>query len=123
MFEGDGVINDFVGGYSDWEARGGTLASPRQRRSERKTTEPDEAPPRRSAPAKPKLGYREQRELAQLPERIEALEERIGEYEARVGDPAFYDGDREGVERTLKELADLQAELDSCYERWAELEG
>ena len=135
VMEGDGVVNHYVGGYSDWVARGGRLRAIGEiERGSDPTHSPAPAkkPPAsatRTEAGKPpvakskKLSYKDQRELDALPETIEALEARLGEFEARISQPDFYDQDREAIERTMKELSDIQAELDTCYERWAELEG
>jgi ATP-binding cassette subfamily F protein uup len=80
-------------------------------------------PPAADAPARPrKLGYKERRELQQLPQRIEALEQRQSALEAAIAEPGFYEGDHQRSAAVLEELAALQAELEAAYDRWAELE-
>ncbi len=116
LFLGDGRIEPCVGGYSDCAGR---LAAPSD-------TRPAPAPsrtPRRPAPRKPrKLSYKLQRELDELPGRIEALEAEQAQLEARCGQPDFYKGDPAEVKATLARLDALRAELEAAYDRWAALE-
>ena len=126
VLTGDGRVDEQAGGYSDWEARGGGLGG--------SIAPADDAPrtPAASAgsaaraaqpaAAAPRLSYREQRELAELPARIDALEARQAALEAETDAPAFYAGDRAAVAATLAELAEVQAALEAAVERWAALE-
>jgi len=69
-----------------------------------------------------KLGYREQRELARLPDTIEALELRFAELEGQISAAGFYARGHEVTGPVLAELAATQTRLDQALERWAELE-
>jgi len=122
VFEGDGRIGDYVGGYSDWAARGGRFAQP--------TTEKPKAPsPKAANPAPPpkvekkKLSYKDQRELEQLPARIEALEGELAGVQGALSAPDFYQRPKEEIEAVLKQAADIQQQLDAAYERWSALDG
>jgi ATP-binding cassette subfamily F protein uup len=126
VMTGDGSVEEQAGGYSDWEARGGRLvelsqagATPASKDAP-VTNRPAATQPR--AKQQRKLSYKEQRELEQLPGRIEALEQQQADLEAKVSDPAFYQGERETTEAVLQELTAVQAELDTSLERWTELE-
>lgn len=121
VVEGNGVVSEHAGGYSDWEARGGRLLEPRQE----KPSAQQPAPPTGAAPARArqKLSYKEQRELDALPATIEQLEQRQAALEAGIADPGFYQQDRAQVDATLGELAGVQEELEAAFERWAELDG
>jgi ATP-binding cassette subfamily F protein uup len=131
-FEGDGVVREYVGGYSDWVRQGGKLPPAPWEGAARQQVEPTAKPvekasasPVPSAPAakKPaKLSYKLQRELDALPAEIERLEAEVAEYEARVGDPAFYQQEAGVVSEVLQAMGDKQAELDAAMERWMELE-
>jgi ABC transport system ATP-binding/permease protein len=79
------------------------------------------APP--AAPRPRKLGYKDARELQQLPARIEALESRLAELAAAMQDPGFFQREAGEVARDNNLLAQAQAELDAAYARWAQLEG
>ncbi len=127
VLEGDGRVQDFVGGYSDWErwrnerdAAREAAKRPRAAAKEAPAPEPREKP---AAPAKRKLSYKEQRELEALPGRLEELEARKAALTAETGDPSFYSRPHEEVAAKLQELADLDAEIDAAFTRWAELEG
>nr|WP_267957637.1 ATP-binding cassette domain-containing protein [Halomonas zhangzhouensis] len=131
-FEGDGVVREYVGGYSDWVRQGGTLPPAPWEGAARQQAEPtaktEKKPKSATAAAAPaakrpaKLSYKLQRELDALPAEIERLEVEVAEYEARVGDPAFYQQDAGVVSEVLQAMSDKQAELDAAMERWMELE-
>jgi len=121
VFEGDGVVREYVGGYSDW-LRQRLTPEPAPVARPVKPIRPTSSPI--SKPARPvKLSYNQRRELDQLPARIEALEQRQQELQALTADPVFYKQEPEAVAWRLEELRALEAELEAAYERWAELEG
>ncbi len=120
VFEQDGRIQDYVGGYSDWLRQGHELAE---------SDRPYEAAERKAAAAErrkqnrpTKLSYKDQRELDQLPAEIEALEQSIAALQELVVEPDFYSQDHETVQAKLRELADTEALLEHRVERWSELE-
>jgi len=121
-FDGSGGINEYVGGYSDWERQRPTDAKPEESIKPVALGEPKPAVSK--APAnKKKLGYREQQELDQLPDKIEALETEQATLTAAVSDPGFYQQDPSVVEKTMRQLDDVSKKLESCIDRWGELEG
>jgi len=122
VVEGNGVVGDQAGGYSDWEARGGKLREITETHPAAKTAEPASAPTSKPAAPRPKLSYKDQRELDALPKKIEALEQRQAELEAAIADPGFYQQEREATEPVLAGLAEVQEELEAAMERWMELE-
>src|SRR3546814_16446715 len=73
-----------------------------------------------AAPAKDKrkLGFKQARELEQLPARIEALEMRIAELTAAMNDPAFYQRDSAAIHAHNADVAEAQDELDAASARW-----
>lgn len=117
VFEGKGRVNEYVGGYSDWL---------RQRRAEKpsagtKTSTP--APESRKKQIKvAKLSYKDQRELDQLPQRIEQLETDIEALHQQMADPAFYRQDGAQISEHKEQLVSLEAELKQAYARWEILE-
>ncbi len=123
VFEGNGVINEYVGGYSDWQNAVASAAkkpaasasSPAQ-----KTAAPAANQNKSSAG---KLSYKLQRELQELPEKIETLESEIAALTAQTQVPDFYALPHQQTSVVLDELAAKQVQLDACYARWAELEG
>jgi ATP-binding cassette subfamily F protein uup len=114
VFEGQGQVNEYVGGYSDWL---------RQRKSGGPAA-PGSAPPAAvRSPAKPRrLSYKEQRELDAMPERIQRLEAEQLEIQAAIADPALFQRDDERGTAALRRLESLAAELETAYSRWDALE-
>ena len=125
VFEPGGRIGEFVGGFDDWLRQGGRIsnlvAEPQTAKPVKK--EIGEVEQKAEArPAKKKLSYKLQRELDGLPAEIEKLEEEMGALEEQVADPAFYQGDSEKVQETLKRLEAVTEEIDQKMERWEELD-
>ena len=120
VLEGEGRLGDYVGGYSDWlrqrrvptAAAGPTTAA---KPALSKQPEP--------AAAKRKLGFKEARELEQLPALIETLEAEVASRTEAMNDPAYYQQSPAQLQRANDELAAKQAELDRAYQRWSELDG
>jgi ATP-binding cassette subfamily F protein uup len=126
VLDGTGGVSEYVGGFSDWEARGGSLEGARAGASE-KATKPkknDSAASKKQAkPKKPKLSYNDQRELGSLPGKIEKLEKQQVLLEETMSAPGFFQGDHEQVQRVSRELADVQGQLEAAFNRWDKLEG
>jgi len=120
VFEGDGAINEYVGGYSDWlEQR----RKPGQLPARDKPPRPKTTAVRPESNVRPvKLSYRDQRELDGMPARIEALERQQAELQAAVNSAGFYQQDHVRVAAVVEQLAALTDELEAAYARWAELE-
>ena len=114
VFEGKGVINQYVGGYDDWL---------RQRKNE--TSSNPEALKKgkaRTTLSANKLSYKDQRELDSLPKIIEGLEIQISEISIKMSDANFYTSNRTLITETEKQLTECQTQLSRCYERWELLE-
>ena len=69
-----------------------------------------------------KLSYKEQAELAKLPEVIEQLEQKITAIQTEVSSPDFYSRDYAEIEAVNTELATKSEALETLGERWLELE-
>jgi ATP-binding cassette subfamily F protein uup len=117
VFEGNGRVAEYVGGYDDWL---------RQRRREAAIPAPkaasgqEKAKPQRGHSRK--LTFKEQKELESLPQKIEQLEAEQHQLHQTMADPAFYrDSGRKVVEIQVR-LESLERELSNAYERWEELE-
>jgi ATP-binding cassette subfamily F protein uup len=121
VLEGDGVVSEQAGGYSDWEARGGQLQQHTQQQTQA-TTIPERNTASDGPAKKNKLSYKKQRELDSLPKLIEQLERRQQELETTISDPNFYQGDHTQVQQVLDELASVQTELENTFARWEALE-
>ena len=126
VFEGNGVVREYVGGYQDWLRQGGSprllgVTETKESKTEAPASKPA-APVAEAAPAKKKLSYKVQRELEALPGKIDAVEKNIAALQAEIAQPAFYQQTAEHTGETLARLEALQKELDELLERWAELE-
>ena len=118
VFEGKGLLQEYVGGYDDWLRQ-------RTVQDESLKTAPGEQKQKKVKPPKEKqkLSYKETRELAELPLQIEALEQEKERLLETLNSPAFY-ASRDAVEiKTASDrLKALEEELDGAYGRWDELE-
>ncbi len=122
VFEGDGRVQEYVGGYSDWVRQRATIDA---RKSEAATSTPAPAAATIAAnsPApKKKLPFKEQRELADLPKRIEQLESELAALDAAMLEPAFYQKGTDAITAANLERANKQQALDTAYARWQELD-
>jgi ABC transport system ATP-binding/permease protein len=129
ILEGDGVINEQSGGYSDWLARGGQLQglTPDAAGKPAEVAAADKSETSNNASAAPsaknrKLSYKEKRELDALPETIDKLESRQAELQEIMAQADFYQRDHAEVEKYMSNLAQVAADLEAAFERWAELE-
>jgi len=118
VFEGNGVVQDYVGGYEDWlrQRAQAPAAAP-------KTLAPAPGP----AAAEPKravvkLSFKENKELTELPARIESLEAEQAALSARLADPAIYQGDGAALAAVRERLTAIETELAAAYVRWEALE-
>ncbi|QDC01107.1 ABC-F family ATP-binding cassette domain-containing protein [Mesorhizobium sp. 8] len=122
--EGDGRWVDYAGGYSDMLAqRGG------KRLDDRKTAKKADAAPAatRAEPAAPKaptkkLSYKQQFALENLPKKIEAVGAAISRLEDAIADPAYYERDPTGFQKTIAALDKERTTLAALEEEWLELE-
>ncbi|PHX05552.1 ABC transporter ATP-binding protein [Vibrio splendidus] len=124
IFEGDGVVEEFVGGYHDAQKQRAQALEYRQVEKPAKTDKVVEETPK-TAPvkAKPKkLSYKLQRELEALPMRLEELETQIETLQEEVNDPSFFSKPVEQTQPVLDKLSAAEQELEVAFERWEELE-
>ncbi len=131
VLDGEGGVQEYVGGYTDWASKGGSLAG-----AERDTTgqtkpktaagnnkAAERAPGSSTPTAKArKLSHKEQRELEMLTKLIEQLELQQTALQTTISSPDFYGKDSKLIQGTLKQLADLQLQLQTAYQRWEQLE-
>ncbi len=132
VFEGEGKVREYVGGYQDWLRQGGSprLLGVTESKSGKAGLESAivSAPPVAAAPvadapvAKKKLSYKLQRELEALPGDIDAKEQQIAAVEAEMAEAGFYQRPAAETTAVLARLETLQTELDAMMERWAELD-
>ena len=139
VLEGDGRVGEYIGGYSDWvrqRAAGLSEDFARDAMTSRNAVEDDSRAASanqsqdsrlrgndESNPvARRKLGYKDARELEQLPARIEALETEIATRTEAMNDPAFYQQNAATILAANSTLTALQTDLDAAYLRWQALE-
>ncbi len=122
VFEGQGRVREYVGGYSDWMRQRPTAVPPASAAGA-------EAPKQGKSNAaaaggrKPrKRSYHEQRELDSMPQRIQALETLQEELQGALADPKFFRESPAEAAAALERLQSLAAELESVYARWDALE-
>ncbi len=110
VFEGDGKIGEYVGGYRDWLRQRpqpvAETATPRVKKSDTRASH----------------SQLDRKELRALPGRIEKIEARIETLHNRFAEPDYYTRDAETIAEDQRQLAELESELKSLYQRWEELE-
>ncbi len=123
VMEGDGVVGEYVGGYTDWQRHAVRVAAAAAA-APVVAAKPVAAAAAAAAPAeaKRKLSYKDARELEQLPLKIETLEKDVEGLTAAMNDPAFYQRSAADMAAHNAKLAKVQAELDAAYARWEELD-
>ena len=122
VFEGEGKIGEYVGGYDDW-LRQDQARKARQVEAEKPAIKKKDVAARESAaPAKKKLSFKEQRELDALPTQIEALEARQQEMHESMAGANFYKRPPAEISRFNADLEQVRQELAAALARWEELE-
>ena len=129
LFEGEGRLNKYVGGFFDAKQQQANFWASKatEEQAKAKKTEPlkEESAVKNDRTSKPKsvkLSYKEQRELEQLPQLLEELETKITALQTEIADPAFFQQAHDITDAKLKALADTEAELETAFLRWEELE-
>jgi ATP-binding cassette subfamily F protein uup len=120
-FEGDAVVNEYVGGYADWlrQRKPVDVAKSAKVEKESKKIEKVVKPVEKAR----KLNYKEQRELDGLPIKIEELEISLTTLQETIASPDFYKKQQAEVNQILDKMRSVEAELQDCYARWESLEG
>lgn len=115
VFTGNGIIEEYVGGYQDWLQQKKNLSPAPVAKvisTEKSSLEK----------AKQKLSYKEQKELDELPKQIEKLETEQTALQVKIADPAFYQQEATIIAQTMEQLQSLSSLLEKAYARWDELE-
>jgi len=126
VFEGDGRIEEYVGGYADWLRQRRRASDDRsktgdaRKQTAKSATKPDAT--RGPDAGSVKLSYKEQRELEALPHRIEALESEHAQLQSAMASPDFYKEPADIIARTMGRAGEVEHELLEAYERWDELD-
>lgn len=127
VFEGNGAISFHVGGYDDWARRGEplvTLASVAAKQQAQQLARQQAAAQTtaNASPKKKKLSYKLQRELDDMPQKLEQLEANISKLNTDISSTSFNQLSHDEMTATLQALADLEQQLEQAMDRWAELE-
>ncbi|MCP4622615.1 MAG: ATP-binding cassette domain-containing protein [bacterium] len=118
VFESDGQVVEYAGGYDDWLIQRPQGAAERQphKKSNPKTR------PKPKASSSRKLGYLQKREIQNLPQKIEALESKQKQLFAILSDPSFYKKEKGEIAGVKSDLDRTECEIETAYRRWEELE-
>jgi ABC transport system ATP-binding/permease protein len=113
-----------VGGYSDWLRQRKVSGAGRARQPAAAPATPASVPTEavRAAPKARRLSYKDQRELAAMPEKIQRLEAEQLQLQAQIADPTLFKDDPARGTAALQRLQSLAAELENAYSRWDALE-
>ena len=121
--EGNGVVHEYVGGYSDYVRQRRPPAppkvAPRPATLRSATMARAAEPPRPRPPTR--LSFNEQRELDGLPGVLERLAAEKTALETTLASPDRLAGDRSAFEAALRRHAELAAALAAAEERWLAL--
>ena len=116
VFDDDGQVREYVGGYDDWVHQ-------RQLDIQEVSNKPKSAPKAiKSSGKKSSLTYQEQLDLTALPKQIETMELKQTELQDKISQPEFYQQAADKVTVVQDKLAQLTEELELAYDRWQQLE-
>jgi ATP-binding cassette subfamily F protein uup len=118
VFEGQGQVNEYAGGYDDWLIQ---RPQPKQERLPAKKS-CNKHGPETSRPKERKLGFKEKRELKELPLKIDTFEAEQKELYAIMSDPMFYKKGKEEIASVQAHLTEVEDEIKAAYLRWEALE-
>ena len=123
VFVGNGEVQEFVGGYSDWlrydQENKQQIAVAEKKQ---KSVEVEKKSVSTAATKKRKLSYKEQKELEALPDLIAELERSQATITEKIGNPAFYQQVSAVTAKVLDELKAVEDKLEQAFNRWNELE-
>ncbi|MBN9232485.1 MULTISPECIES: ABC-F family ATP-binding cassette domain-containing protein [Phyllobacteriaceae] len=122
--DGGGRWVEYAGGYSDMLAqRGGTKLEDRKARN-KSAADPAAEKPRAEVSKEPakKLSFKQKFALESLPKKIEAVTASIARLENNIADPAYYERDPTGFQKTIAALDKERVTLAALEEEWLELE-
>ena len=118
VLEGDGRLQEYIGGYDDWIRQRDADTSQFKTAPKDKTVKPQKRPREKS-----KLSFKETRELEDLPRQINVLEVQKTELISVLNSPEFYKKNNVAqVQAVNGQLEALDAKLSDAYRRWDELE-
>ncbi len=119
VLEGNGIISEYPGGYDDWLAQ----RKPVVKEAESREKDAEEETAKKEKPRPRKLSFKEEKELAALPAKIQKLESQQDELYTLMADPAFFKKAPLEISQAKAKLEDVEEELLKAFERWEYLEG
>lgn len=118
VFEGNGKIEEYVGGYNDWLQQ--TKYQVKSMSNESVNKNINESLEQQKP--KKKLSFKEQQEIKELPKKIEKMEQEQNLLQSLVATAEFYQQTPEKITNTLSRLKELEEQLQLMFQRWEELE-
>ena len=122
VFEGEGVISEYVGSYDDWLRQKPTSKKPEKKKTKALEKEKEVAETKPSEKPSKKLSFNDQQDLKNIPKEIEALESKVSDLEAQMADPNFFKQEHRVTAAVTDELQEINALLKIKYDRWEALE-
>lgn len=118
------TINEYIGGYDDWVHQSAQRKEAASVVDQAATTKVKNKPAKSpvKTPTKKKLSFNEQKELNELPQRMSDLEAAIESLQGQLSDPSLYQSQGDKVGQLQAELAQAEQDLETAFDRWAELE-
>ena len=121
VFEGNGIVTEHAGGYTDWRNELARIAVAKRTIAALQSA-PKPAAAKSAAPIGAKLNNKERKDLETLPAKIEQLEAEQATLSVQLGDPEIYkDGGAKAAE-LQKRLHAAEAEHSAALARWMELD-
>ena len=123
-FEGNGTVNEYVGGYDDWvrqRSQSPGVSAPVKLVEGKEPASPAGSKPANAVKGR-KMSFKEQKELENLPQTIEQLETELSDLNEAMAQSGFYQQSKDDITRCRAELAEKQLTLESAYLRWEALE-
>jgi len=118
VFEAEGRVTEYAGGYDDW-----LIQKPKRKEPPAPPKNGGKKVRQKPMPHKPaKLGYMQKRELNDLPQMIDALESSQKKLFEAMSDPLFYKKSKEEIARTKAHLDRVENDIEAAYLRWQELD-
>jgi ABC transport system ATP-binding/permease protein len=121
ILDGSGDVKEFIGGYEDWQKQLDEVPASKPTPKPASITQTESKSD--GKPAARKLSYNEKRELEELPQRIQKLEEEQHQLTVKMEAPSFYQQESAVITQAVERLEQIHKELSQAYERWGELEG
>jgi ABC transport system ATP-binding/permease protein len=116
-FEGQGRIQEYVGGYAEWKTQ--ALAVVSSQNAVKTAAQPSVSP---SNQRRPKMSFKDVRELESLPAQIESLEQEHQRLTSTLADGNIYANSPQEAKLIATRLAALNAEIEVAMSRWEALE-